>query len=44
MIDPRTGEILAAQERVTGRRPGLFSYVLTVERGKTIGAGDPTRP
>ncbi|MEU8284127.1 hypothetical protein AB0C01_07290 [Micromonospora sp. NPDC048905] len=40
VIDPNSGEILAAQERVTGRRPGLFSYVLILERGHTAS----TRP
>ncbi|WP_433345523.1 hypothetical protein [Micromonospora sp. CA-111912] len=35
IIDERTGELLAAQERVTGKRPGLFSYVLILERGRT---------
>ncbi|MFJ8691210.1 hypothetical protein [Micromonospora wenchangensis] len=42
LVDPRTGEILAAHERLTGRRPGLFSYVLILERGHTAGAdGQP---
>ncbi|MFI0796957.1 CU044_5270 family protein [Micromonospora rubida] len=35
VVDPHTGELLAAHERVTGRRPGLFSYVLILERGHT---------
>ncbi|WP_233599739.1 hypothetical protein [Micromonospora sp. M71_S20] len=35
IIDGRTGELLAAHERVTGKRPGLFSYVLILERGHT---------
>ncbi|MFF0097733.1 hypothetical protein ACFYO8_00235 [Micromonospora sp. NPDC005257] len=39
LVDPRTGEILAADERLTGRRPGLFSYVLILERGHTARAG-----
>ncbi|XTZ15378.1 hypothetical protein ACQSSU_28785 [Micromonospora echinospora] len=34
IIEPRTGELLAAQEWVnTTVRPGLFSYVLILERG-----------
>ncbi|WP_334609869.1 hypothetical protein [Micromonospora sp. CPCC 205546] len=35
IIDGRTGELLAAHERVTGKRPGLFSYVLILERSHT---------
>jgi hypothetical protein len=35
IIAPSTGELLAAQEKATGRRAGLFSYVLILERGRT---------
>ncbi|CCH17771.1 hypothetical protein [Micromonospora lupini] len=35
VIHPRTGEVLAAHEQVAGARPGLFSYVLILERGHT---------
>ncbi|MFY1595917.1 hypothetical protein [Micromonospora sp. WMMD737] len=35
VIDPATGELLAAQERLDGgRRPGLFSHILLLERGR----------
>nr|WP_243706501.1 hypothetical protein [Micromonospora sp. KC721] len=44
VIDARTGELLAAHERVTGPRPGLFAYVLVVERGRTASVGDTVRP
>ncbi|MET8090789.1 hypothetical protein [Micromonospora sp. NPDC005220] len=44
VIDPRNGEILAAREELTERRPGLFSYVLILERGRTNGAGISARP
>ncbi|MER7416020.1 hypothetical protein ABT346_04410 [Micromonospora peucetia] len=40
IIDRRTGELLAAHERVTGRRPGLFSYVLVLERRNTTTDAD----
>ncbi|MGC4886642.1 hypothetical protein [Micromonospora sp. DT227] len=33
LVDPRTGEVLAAQEHLTERLRGLFSYVLILERG-----------
>ncbi|MFI6130280.1 hypothetical protein [Micromonospora sp. NPDC051141] len=35
IIHPTTGEILSAQEHVHGAKPGLFSYVLILERGHT---------
>ncbi|MFI0797213.1 hypothetical protein ACH4OY_31740 [Micromonospora rubida] len=35
VVDPHTGELLAAQEQFTNHRPGLFSYVLILERGHT---------
>ncbi|MFD6757394.1 hypothetical protein [Micromonospora gifhornensis] len=36
VIDPATGELLAAKEWIDGRRqPGLFSYILILERGHT---------
>ncbi|TCB89409.1 hypothetical protein E0H26_28055 [Micromonospora zingiberis] len=38
-IDPTTGELLAAQELIAGSRPGLFSYVLILDRGHTAEAG-----
>ncbi|MEU4472449.1 hypothetical protein [Micromonospora sp. NPDC023888] len=44
VIDPNSGEILAAQERVTGRRSGLFSYVLILERGHTASTGTIANP
>ncbi|MBO4210395.1 hypothetical protein GSF22_31035 [Micromonospora echinofusca] len=35
VLDPHTGEVLSAQERITtGPRPGLFSHVLILDRGK----------
>ncbi|MEV2241044.1 hypothetical protein [Micromonospora sp. NPDC049891] len=35
-IDPTTGELLAAHERISGGlRPDLFSYVLLLDRGHT---------
>ncbi|MEU9505377.1 hypothetical protein AB0D32_03720 [Micromonospora sp. NPDC048170] len=35
VIDPATGELLAAQEWLDGgRRPGLFSHILLLERGR----------
>ncbi|MGW5081440.1 hypothetical protein [Micromonospora echinospora] len=40
IFDGRTGELLAAHERVTGKRPGLFSYVLILERGHTTTDAD----
>ncbi len=36
--DPQSGEVLAAHERLTGRRAGLFSYFLILERGHTTHA------
>ncbi|MEU7753731.1 hypothetical protein [Micromonospora sp. NPDC049171] len=44
VIDPNSGEILAAQERVTGQRPGLFSYVLILERGHTASTATVAYP
>ncbi|MFV2114210.1 hypothetical protein ACFHW0_17965 [Micromonospora sp. LOL_025] len=43
IIDGHTGELLAAHERVTGIRPGLFSYVLILERGHTNTDADAHR-
>ncbi|KAB1161400.1 hypothetical protein F6X68_04625 [Micromonospora sp. AMSO12t] len=35
VIDPATGDLLAAQEWLDGgRRPGLFSHILLLERGR----------
>ncbi|WP_262013711.1 hypothetical protein [Micromonospora sp. Mcm103] len=42
--DPQSGEVLAAHERLTGRRAGLFSYVPILERGHTTHAGAPSDP
>ncbi|MEV4481740.1 hypothetical protein [Micromonospora coxensis] len=44
IVDARTGELLAAHERLTGQRPGLFSHVLVLERGHTTKAGATLRP
>ncbi|MEU6072521.1 hypothetical protein [Micromonospora sp. NPDC047074] len=44
LVDPGSGEILAAHERLTRRRPGLFSHVLILERGHTTHAGTTLRP
>ncbi|MEU8327564.1 hypothetical protein [Micromonospora sp. NPDC048839] len=44
LVDPGSGEILAAHERLTGSRPGLFSYFLILERGHTAHAGVATKP
>ncbi|MEU4533169.1 hypothetical protein AB0F49_33515 [Micromonospora ureilytica] len=44
LVDPGSGEILAAHERLTGSRPGLFSYFLILERGHTAHAGAVTKP
>ncbi|SCG38498.1 hypothetical protein [Micromonospora coxensis] len=44
VVDARTGEQIAAPERVTGQRPGLFSHVLILERGHTTKAGVALRP
>ncbi|MEU3117208.1 hypothetical protein ABZ652_24290 [Micromonospora chalcea] len=44
LVDPQGGEVLAAHERLTGRRAGLFSYVLILERGHTTHAGGPVGP
>ncbi|WP_431728086.1 hypothetical protein [Verrucosispora sp. TAA-831] len=41
IIDPTTGELLAAHERVSGIRPGLFSYVLILARGHTTDTSHP---
>ncbi|WBB93361.1 hypothetical protein [Verrucosispora sp. WMMC514] len=37
IIDPATGQLLAAHETVAGIKPGLFSYVLILARGHTSG-------
>lgn len=42
--DPQIGEVLAAHERLTGRRAGLFSYVPILERDHTTHAGAPSNP
>nr|WP_240955539.1 hypothetical protein [Micromonospora sp. HNM0581] len=44
VIDPATGELLAAQERVAGPRPGLFSSVLILQRDHTDADGVPPEP
>ncbi|MFG1872091.1 hypothetical protein [Micromonospora arborensis] len=44
VVDARTGELLAAEERVSGNRPGLLSYVLILERGHTARPGAAIRP
>lgn len=44
LVDPQSGEVFAAHERLTGRRAGLFSYVLILERGHTTYAGAPSDP
>ncbi|MEW2590931.1 hypothetical protein AB0893_10980 [Micromonospora aurantiaca] len=44
LVNPDSGEILAAHERLSGRRPGLFSAVLILERGHTTDAGTTLRP
>ncbi|MFG1886255.1 hypothetical protein ACGFIR_00055 [Micromonospora sp. NPDC049051] len=44
IIDGHTGELLAGHERVTGTRPGLFSYVLILERGHTTDTSEPCEP
>ncbi|MFI7077132.1 hypothetical protein ACIBO1_07555 [Micromonospora sp. NPDC049903] len=42
IIDPTTGELLAAHERISGSiTPGLFSYVLILARGHTTDAVTP---
>ncbi|WP_431728478.1 hypothetical protein [Verrucosispora sp. TAA-831] len=42
IIDPTTGELLAAHERISGSiKPGLFSYVLILARGHTTDAVTP---
>ncbi|WP_432049447.1 hypothetical protein [Verrucosispora sp. NA02020] len=42
IIDPTTGELLAAHERISGSiTPGLFSYVLILARGHTTDADTP---
>ncbi|MFI2652518.1 hypothetical protein [Micromonospora fulviviridis] len=40
---PRSGAILAAHERQTGRKPGLISYVLILVHGQTASAGGRLR-
>ncbi|SCL32977.1 hypothetical protein GA0070615_2168 [Micromonospora aurantiaca] len=42
--DPQSAEVLAAHERLTGRRASLFSYVLILERDHTTHAGAPSDP
>jgi hypothetical protein len=45
LIDATTGELLAAKEWINGgRRPGLFSYYLVLERGRTSSTDSPTPP
>ncbi|MFD1085409.1 hypothetical protein [Micromonospora andamanensis] len=44
VIDPATGELLAAQERIAGPRPGLFSSVLILQRGHSDADGVPPGP
>ncbi|MEU8333429.1 hypothetical protein [Micromonospora sp. NPDC048839] len=44
VVDARTGELLAAEERVAGARSGLFSHYLILERGHTVRAGVAVRP
>ncbi|WP_328384395.1 hypothetical protein OHQ88_33505 (plasmid) [Micromonospora zamorensis] len=39
VVEARTGEVLAAEERLIGNRPGLFSSVLILERGHTARDG-----
>ncbi|MGW0504050.1 hypothetical protein [Micromonospora sp. NPDC003241] len=41
VIDPSTGELLAAHERVSGIRPGLFSQVLILMRGHSTDTVTP---
>ncbi|QOC94959.1 hypothetical protein D0Q02_19515 [Micromonospora craniellae] len=42
IIDPTTGELLAAHERINGSiKPGLFSYVLILARGHTTDTVTP---
>ncbi|MFI7517656.1 hypothetical protein ACIBVK_29590 [Micromonospora echinofusca] len=44
VIDPATGELLAAQEWLDGRRrPGLFCHILLLERGR-VGTDASTAP
>ncbi|MFG3702292.1 hypothetical protein ACGF5C_31050 [Micromonospora sp. NPDC047620] len=44
VIDPATGELLAAKEWIDGgRRPGLFSYILLLDRDRA-GTDSPTSP
>ncbi|MEU8069368.1 hypothetical protein AB0B20_06405 [Micromonospora sp. NPDC049151] len=44
LVNPGSGEILAAHERLSGRRTGLFSAVLILERGHTTDTGTTLRP
>ncbi|GAB3863803.1 hypothetical protein GCM10029963_73160 [Micromonospora andamanensis] len=44
IIDPATGELLAAQERIAAPRPGLFSSVLILQRSHTDADGVPPEP
>ncbi|QOC95019.1 hypothetical protein D0Q02_29205 [Micromonospora craniellae] len=41
VIDPSTGELLAAHERISGIKPGLFSHVLILTRGHTTDTATP---
>ncbi|SCL13064.1 hypothetical protein GA0070616_0116 [Micromonospora nigra] len=44
VIDPATGELLAAKEWIDGGpRPGLFSYILLLDRGRAA-TNSPTSP
>ncbi|MBQ1047816.1 hypothetical protein KBX50_04840 [Micromonospora sp. C51] len=44
IIDPATGELLAAQERLAAPRPGLFASVLILQRGHTDADGIAPKP
>ncbi|QOC94964.1 hypothetical protein D0Q02_29630 [Micromonospora craniellae] len=41
VIDPTNGQVLSAEERVDSLRPGLFTYVLIVARGRAGTDRDP---
>ncbi|MFY1658830.1 hypothetical protein [Micromonospora sp. WMMD1274] len=45
VIDPATGELLAAKEWIDGgRRPGLFSCSLLLDNGRASSTDEPTSP
>ncbi|MFV2102163.1 hypothetical protein [Micromonospora sp. LOL_024] len=45
LIHAATGELLAAKEWIDGgRRPGLFSYTLLLDRGRTSSTDSPPSP